>query len=186
MTALHEFAVANRLHVRRSPEDGSPEIAGRAGSIYPMGDGRLVVLALDLTKRQWSARRRLGLSVRMTLHQDGDAEGSLVFDPHDPKQAEVAIRIAGARRKRRVSAATAERLREAGARHRFVRPRRRRGLSAPQIDAGGLEVPLTTPLTQARVLPALGPPKGASRRARPPRQEFQLAKLHNEPVDARN
>jgi hypothetical protein len=39
----------------------------------------------------------------MTLRQNGDAEGAFSFDPGNPVQAKLAIRIAGVKAKRQVS-----------------------------------------------------------------------------------
>jgi hypothetical protein len=41
--------------------------------------------------------------MRMTLHQDGDGEGILVFDPVDPGQAKLAIKCVKAKAKRQMS-----------------------------------------------------------------------------------
>jgi hypothetical protein len=51
----------------------------------------------------WNNRRRAGIEAGMLVHQDGDWEGSMVFDPSNPSQAKLAIQIAGLKRKRVMS-----------------------------------------------------------------------------------
>jgi hypothetical protein len=46
----------------------------------------------------WNRRRKSGVAVGMLVSQDGDGEGSLVFDPMNLRQAKAAIEIAGLRR----------------------------------------------------------------------------------------
>lgn len=55
--------------------------------------------------RLWHASREKGLAAGMTLLQDGDWEGTLLFDPHDGNQAKLAIKIAGIQPSRNSSAA---------------------------------------------------------------------------------
>jgi len=50
-----------------------------------------------------AALKRLARELGITLRQSGDAEGSLSFNPDDPKQAMLAIRVAAAKRKRQLS-----------------------------------------------------------------------------------
>jgi hypothetical protein len=51
----------------------------------------------------WSRVRRKCLAAGMTLRQNGDDEGAFSFDPSNRTQAALAIKLAGARPKRRLS-----------------------------------------------------------------------------------
>lgn len=111
---MRAFAERHRLRVRRD-EAGEPVIPGRDGLIYEYGSGRLAVMVLDLTPRRWGHIRRQCVAGGMEVLQDGDAEGSLIFDPTDDVQALLAIRAAHIRRRRVVSEATRQRLRRMSA-----------------------------------------------------------------------
>lgn len=56
-------------------------LTSRGSHIYEHGDGRLAATFLKGTPRTWGFRKRRGLAVGMELHQDGDEEGTLLFDP---------------------------------------------------------------------------------------------------------
>ena len=99
---LRAFAEKQRLRQRRG-EDGEFRFPGRTGEIYPFGDGQMAVLVLEQTVRRWRFRKREGLAVGMEVIQDGDAEGTLLFDPSNEEQVRVAIRISGVRQKRRMA-----------------------------------------------------------------------------------
>ena len=116
---LGEFAERQRLRIRRD-EDGSYHIPGRAGQLFEYDGQRLAVMYLDGTPRAWGNRKRACLAVGMELHQDGDAEGTLLFDPENDAQAELGIQVAGVGRRRVLSDEHRRSLVAAGAAHRFV------------------------------------------------------------------
>jgi hypothetical protein len=114
---ITKFAQLHRLRTT-TDVDGTTIIKGSAGHIYEhstqRGTGRSTGRSSKLgmmfmsdkftTREAWNNRRRDGMSVGMQLHQDGDYEGSMLFDASNTKQAAAAIRITGARPKRRHSA----------------------------------------------------------------------------------
>jgi hypothetical protein len=104
---LRSFAQAERLKLRKD-EDGSLIVPGKKGHLWEYGDCFLAVTLLELTPRKWSHRRKLCLEAGMHLHQDGDFEGTCLFDPSDPTQVEVAIRVAEIKRRRIPSTAQLE------------------------------------------------------------------------------
>src|SRR5438270_903006 len=53
-------------------------------------------------------------SVGMTMLQDGDSEGCMGFDPENPRQSKLALKMAGIKAKRQISAATFTRLKSIG------------------------------------------------------------------------
>lgn len=80
---LKELAEANRLRTRRD-EDGSSIIPGKDGHIYSHGTNRFGVVVFEQTPRKWGFRKRACLDAGMELFQDGDYEGTCLFDPADP------------------------------------------------------------------------------------------------------
>ena len=118
MMDLMSLAAANRLRVRRD-EGGSRIISGKNGHLWDHGAGLFAVTLLDLTRRKWTHRKKLCLKAGMELHQDGDFEGTLLFDPEDSEQVKVALSVAGVKKRRQLSPEHRERLMEVGAMYRF-------------------------------------------------------------------
>lgn len=99
---LQAFAETHRLRSRRD-EAGEVVILGRDGLIYEFAPGLLGVAVLDLTPKKWGNRRRACVAVGMVLRQDGDAEGALSFDPTATDQAQLAIAVCRAKRRKVIS-----------------------------------------------------------------------------------
>jgi hypothetical protein len=95
---LQAFAEDHRLTVRRD-EANDRIIPGKHGHIWERGE-RFAVTLLDLTPRKWNHRKRLCLEEGMELDQDGDFEGTLLFDPTNADQAEAAIGVAKIRKRK--------------------------------------------------------------------------------------
>jgi hypothetical protein len=51
----------------------------------------------------WNNRRKACEAAGMEVLQDGDTEGTLLFNPEDKIQSRTAIRLVGARQKRQLS-----------------------------------------------------------------------------------
>ena len=60
--------------------------------------------------RQWTVFRTRAMAAGMRVVQDGDSEGCLAFTPDEPGQAELAVKIAGVKRRRKVSEARRQQL----------------------------------------------------------------------------
>jgi len=101
---VQEFAKKYRL---RTTFDDCKEviIPCKRGQIYECGGGKLAVLVEAVSARGWHSVRKSLLAAGFELRQNGDCEGTLSFDPADPKQAELAIKVMRARRKRQLSEA---------------------------------------------------------------------------------
>jgi hypothetical protein len=99
---VQEFAKKYRL---RTTFDDCKEviIPCKRGQIYECGGGKLAVLVEAVSARGWHSVRKSLLAAGFELRQNGDCEGTLSFDPADPKQAELAIKVMRARRKRQLS-----------------------------------------------------------------------------------
>jgi hypothetical protein len=109
---ISAFAERYRLKLRREPGrdpgDSTQIIAGRLGHIYEYDTvvfGVMFIPSGAIRPRLWHSSREKGLAAGMTLLQDGDWEGTLLFDPHDGNQAKLAIKIAGIQPSRNSSAA---------------------------------------------------------------------------------
>ena len=104
MHGLPELAEAHRLKVRRD-DDGQRIIPGRYGHLWEFDHGMLAVTLLDLTPRQWTHRKRACIAAGMELHQDGEDEGTLIFDPGDAAHLAMAVKVAGIKKRRIMSEA---------------------------------------------------------------------------------
>jgi hypothetical protein len=119
MTALDSFAAAHRLRITRDAYN-ERIIAGKRGSLVTdFGDGRLAVLLMGTSARWWNGRRTALVAAGCRLEQDGDAEGSLSFEPTNAIASALAIKFAGCKRRRMLSEAHRQALVDHGARTRF-------------------------------------------------------------------
>jgi hypothetical protein len=103
---VQEFAEQYRVRVRRDT-CGEEIISGKRfckdmpdrleyrSHFYDHVNGRFGLCLLFATAAKWTyAKRRLSTLMHFALKQEGDREGTLLFDPSDPKQARTAIREA--------------------------------------------------------------------------------------------
>lgn len=88
-------------------------IPGRQGQIYEYSDTQLGVMFSpnDSHPRRWSYLRRRAIAAGLRVVQDGDSEGAFVFDPNDPEQVALALKIAKVIRRRQISEARRNQLR---------------------------------------------------------------------------
>ncbi len=129
---LLEFAERDRLKVRRD-EYKDLFIPGKFGQVYEYESGRLAILFLGRSKRQWHAARKRLVAAGFQTMQDADTEGSALFDPDNTEQCRVAIRVLRVKPRRIPSATQLEHL--LVAREKAARSRNRKKVSA----RGGLE-----------------------------------------------
>lgn len=103
---LREFASENRLKVKNNGAEDL--VLGKYGELAEMNDGgllRLRLLAVPRSANMTGAlrnRRKKAEAGGLKLKWKGDAESIWIFDPADPAQAELAINLVGAKRKRLV------------------------------------------------------------------------------------
>ena len=125
---LEEFATKYRLRTRRD-SCGEPIIPGKPrkalrpedrSHIYDNGDGRFGLTLIMGTAKKWNSRRKQAQAAGFEVAQNGDAEGSLLFDPGNSAQAKLAIKLAGVRERRPASPAQVAAL--ARARLRSAKP----------------------------------------------------------------
>ncbi len=99
---LLEFVSNHRLRTRRD-DDGTTICPGKQGHIFEWGEGRLGVVVMPGKPSVWPRMRARLLAAGFTIAQNGDWEGAATFDPTNRIQAELAIRAAGIKRRRRSS-----------------------------------------------------------------------------------
>ncbi len=109
---IKEFAERYRVKTRKdSCEEaiipGKPRNAARPEDrhhIYDHGNGKFgVCLLFTSVGKYHNAQKRL-VAAGFTQGQDGDSEGTFLFDPADKQQAKAAIREAGIRIRKELSA----------------------------------------------------------------------------------
>jgi hypothetical protein len=66
--------------------------------IFDNGDGRLGVSILVNSARAWRAAKDKLIPLGFELHQNGDTEGTLLFDPENEAQSKAAKKIVKAKR----------------------------------------------------------------------------------------
>lgn len=96
------FAERHRLKVRRD-EDNELIISGKRGHIYDHGDGQQFgLMFMPGRPRLWANARRKLEAPGFLVWQDGDEEGSALFDPSNAAQVRLALKVVGVKRKRNV------------------------------------------------------------------------------------
>jgi|SRR5437588_11681305 len=121
---LETFAEKHRVRITKHSGDDTRIIAGKRGHLYEYGEDLLGVMFMPpptagqpwgkWQPRTWNNFKRAGQTVGMTMLQDGDSEGCMGFDPENPRQSKLALKMAGIKAKRQISAATFTRLKSIG------------------------------------------------------------------------
>ena len=98
---LRTFSEKYRVATRRDV-DGTDIIGGKLGHIYEHSDQQLALLFMPSAQRArlWGLVKAKGMAAGMTLRQNADSEGTLLFDADSPEQARLAISLVKARPKR--------------------------------------------------------------------------------------
>ena len=112
---IQEFSKKMRLRAKLG-EDGEAIVAGRRGEIYEYDSSLLGLLLMPRKKFVWVNARRKLEAVGCTILQDGDEEGAATFNPENPTQTRLVLRLVGCKRRRRQTGKgkpfTSERVRE--------------------------------------------------------------------------
>ena len=105
---IEQFAEMHRLKTRKD-ECGDYIVSGRVGSrnldshIYENGDGKLGVCLMFDSPRKWTNAKAKLLAAGFIIRQDGDSEGTALFNPSGSHQAKVAIRLARGKPRRELT-----------------------------------------------------------------------------------
>lgn len=137
---MKAFAKTRQLTTKRD-EDNTITVPGPIGHIWKYGTKRLAITFLDLTTRQWATIRRACVKTGMELQQEGDYEGTLLFDPKNTKQVRAALKVTGLKKKRKMSPEQLERLREMGTRNLNEFHKRRKALLGSRTHEDGANDP---------------------------------------------
>lgn len=117
---IKEFATKHKVHIKLD-EVGDAVVIARNGEIYDYGKGRFGVMFMLDSVGKWNNRRKECEKAGMRCIQDGETEGTLLFDPEDRDQAKTAIRLVGARARRELRPEQKKAAVERLARFRFTR-----------------------------------------------------------------
>lgn len=108
--SIADFAVQYKLKTRHDQDDGTDIIPGTfdQSHIYEWDESELAAMFITPASKParpffWRKHRDSGVAAGMRLIQDGDAEGCLGFDPTMPAQVNIALKLAGVKRKRKLS-----------------------------------------------------------------------------------
>ena len=127
---LAQFAEKHRLRLKRA-EDREQIILGKFGQIYEHDPETLGLLFMPDRPRLWSHARRKLEAADFTIWQNGDEEGSALFDPKNAAQARLALKVIRAKPRRTLSAAQLETLEKARKARRIAPKRCAEALVAP-------------------------------------------------------
>jgi hypothetical protein len=151
---IKEFAANYRVRTRRDSCDeeiipGKPRklVPEDRCHIYDHADGKHFGVSLTFrTPRRWTAAKQRLSAAGFRLQQNGDTEGTLLFNPCNTDHAQAAIREAGVRTQKLLSETVKAAL---AARLKRVRPAEERGLEG-KITRAVPEMTLTTINVAAR------------------------------------
>jgi len=114
---ITDFATKYMLKVCRDTHDGTGIIPGTPDEshIYEWDGTELGIMFITPATKParpffWRKHRDAGIAAGMRLIQNGEAEGCLGFDPTNPEQVKIALKLAGVKRKRRISPEQADTL----------------------------------------------------------------------------
>jgi hypothetical protein len=100
------FAERYRVKTKRD-SCGDDIVAGkRASHVFDNGDGKWFgILLLLESKMKWTYAKKKLVAAGFTIKQDGDTEGTALFNPGDRQQARLAFRQARIRVRKELSPA---------------------------------------------------------------------------------
>jgi hypothetical protein len=114
---------------RRFPDERIQRVE-YASHIYEHAPGRFGLLLFFGTRKRWNFAKRTLAAAGFEIRQDGDTEGTALFDPADARQAKLALKLARVRKRRILS--------EGVRRAATDRIRHARGFNHP-AEAGGVQ-----------------------------------------------
>ncbi len=87
--SCREPIIPGKLHAKDMP--ASTEYRSH---VYEHSDGNFGVFLMYESKRRWGSAKRKLVAAGFEVRQDGDAEGTALFDPTNAVQARVALKLA--------------------------------------------------------------------------------------------
>jgi hypothetical protein len=111
MFNIEEFAVENHLVTKRDScgepliVPGNPRRSEDISHLYLHDETTIGLVLLYDTPTLWNNAKKRLTGLGFTVHQDGETEGTLLFDPQNPVQVQAAIKTAGLKKHYRISEA---------------------------------------------------------------------------------
>lgn len=124
---VQEFAAANNLRTQKDGCADSIVYARKGSDIFDGYNSGLGICLMFDTKKKWTFARAKMIAAGFTIRQDGDTEGIAVFEPTNKPQVRLALKLSGARAKRKQTPPTPAQL---AARARFAEARRKQPILA--------------------------------------------------------
>jgi hypothetical protein len=130
MFNIENFAVEQHLVTKRDCcgepliVPGNPRRSEDISHIYAHDETNLGLVLLYDTPTLWSNAKKRLTGLGFTVHQDGETEGTLLFDPQNPVQVQAAIKTAGLKKHYRMSEAG-----RAASRENILKARAARGVA---------------------------------------------------------
>lgn len=106
---VETFAEQHKLRLRRD-ECGEQFILCRLEQIFDHGDSRFGVMVLNDSPRGWGNARRSMEAAHFQIIQDGEDEGTALFNPADRQQVKMAFKVAKPCRRKKLSEETLAKL----------------------------------------------------------------------------
>jgi hypothetical protein len=108
--SIKHFSETNRLNWKLD-ECGEHIIPGKAGHIY--ADATRMGVYVVSTPKKWGNARRAFEGAGFRIHQNGDFEGTALFEAGNPEQLKLAMRYARIKHRRKLSPEQLENARRA-------------------------------------------------------------------------
>jgi hypothetical protein len=161
---VDRFAELYRLRAKRD-DCGERIIRGKLGHLYAHDASRFgIVLEAPRdnarSDKTLCARKRRATAAGFVVHQEGDFEAVLLFEPGDGKQALLAIKLIDAKKIRRVAGPTEAQLRARAlfsSKARSSRPRFHQNTDAAVVQASNSYESPGAPKSPAIAIPGDGP-----------------------------
>lgn len=102
---IREFAEKYRLKAKTESACNETIIAGKFGHIYQHGADLYGVMFVPRARqpRKWTYGKQQAIAAGLVLYQDGDCEGTLLFDPGNKAQVRAAMKLTGIKKRRKAT-----------------------------------------------------------------------------------
>src|SRR5262245_9128348 len=122
--ALHrnviDFARQYRLRNPKADDCGDLNIVGKRGDIYEHGKVFAATILRAPNGKHWAKYREAAKTLGCQITQNGDEEGTFLFDPANETQVKLAMEATLVRYKRNLNPEALERLTQRGVGTRFL------------------------------------------------------------------
>jgi hypothetical protein len=127
-TQLPDFALQYRLRKPKVDDCGDLNIVGKRGDIYEHGKFFAATILRAPNGKHWAKYREAAKTLSCQIIQNGDEEGTFLFDPANETQAKLAIEATQTLNKRNLSREALEKLTQRGVRTRLLQRKPQKSL----------------------------------------------------------